>query len=165
MENEGVYLAHVHADSVGLHAGRLFRQGEDVVRYGDLRRDQACHSGSPSHTRRSGTPQTLLDGLPLADRIDRGDLVFRQLQAALPPQQRAHLRPYTWLPAWQQKLVTHGAVGFMANTTLDTAIHNVRTKRVSVIGFLDSQVLVATRDILPHEEITSPYNNTDSECT
>jgi hypothetical protein len=151
-------------DSVGLHAGRLSKQGADVVRYGDIRRGQICHSGSPSHTRRSGTPQTLLDGLPLADRIDRGDLAFGQAQAALPPHERAHLWPYCWLPPWQQRLVTHGGVGYMANISLDSAVHNVRLKRVSIIGFLDSQVLVATRDILPHEEIISPYNNTDSEC-
>ena len=166
LANQLVYLACVAGDDVGLHAGsQPFNTGDVVTRYGDLRRSQRTHSSDPSHSRRSGTPQTVLDGLPGANRINRGDLAFRRVQAALPPHERVHLGPHVWVPGWQKKIIVHGGIGYMANTSLNPAKHNVRLKRVAVAGFLDNQLLLATRHIAPHEEIISPYNNTDLRCT
>jgi hypothetical protein len=65
----------------------------------------------------------------------------------------------------KKEMIVHGGVGYMANTSLNPAKHNVRLKRVAVAGFLDNQLLLATRHIAPHEEIISPYNNTDLRCT
>jgi hypothetical protein len=166
LANQLVYLSCVAEDNVGLHAGsQPFNTGDVVSRYGDLRRSQRTHNSETSHSRRSGTPQAVIDGLPGANRIDRGDLAFRRVQAALPPHERVHLGPYVWVPGWQKEMIVHGGVGYMANTSLDPTKHNVRLKRVTVAGFLDNQLLVATRHIAAHEEIISPYNNTYLRCT
>ena len=162
--NERVYLACVSVNSVGLFAGSPLHTEEIVTRYADFRRDQRTHEGDTSYGRRSGTPLTLLDGLPGAHRIGRGDHAFRQAQAALPPHARTHLGPGHWVPRWQQDIIINGGIGYMANTSLDPSAHNVRVKRVSVGGFLDTQVFVATRPIAEHEEIICPYNNTDLCC-
>jgi hypothetical protein len=166
LANGLVYLSTVHVTSVGLHAGsQSFNTGDVVTRYCDVRRSQRTHNSDPSHGRRSGTPQEILEGLPFANRIDRGDSAFRLAQIALPPQDRIHLGPYAWLPGGQQDIIINGGVGYMANTNIDPTKHNVRLHQVPVAGFLDTQLLVATRPIAAHEEIISPYNNTDPLCT
>ena len=162
--NGRVYLTIASIESVGLFAGALFGTGEPVTRYCDFYRDERTHSGDTSHGRRSGTPGVILEGMLGATRIGRGDLAFRRAQSVLPPQDRVHLGPGAWVPQWQHDIIVNGGIGYMANTSLDRSKHNVRIQRVTVAAFLDTQVLVAIRPIAPHEEIISPYNNTDMRC-
>jgi hypothetical protein len=143
-----------------LYAGIDFEDGECVTAYCPVMRDVSVVQVT-THTRRSGTPGQVQDGLPLSQLVFRGSARFRLQQQLLNIRDRAHLMPGVWVSRKDANVIKGGGIGWMANTRLDKRQHNVKLVPHRVSNLLTVQLLVATKRILAHKEILSPYNNHD----
>ena len=162
INNDKVYCA-INDRTVpmsALYTGIDLEFGECVTAYCPVTSD-VFDIKIKTHTRRSGVPGRLHDGLALSQRLFRGDASFRQEQSLLDIKDRTHLLPAVWVPRKEVDVINGGGLGWLANTTLDKSQHNVKLVPYIVSKLVTVQLLVATRRILVNEEIISPYNNHD----
>lgn len=137
-----------------------------ITAYGGARRDRIDYeqrnpNALPStHVRRNGEADVNQDGRPMADLFEECTESFMDKQLDLDVWDRTSIRVKQWVSHDLRHFLYNTGVGYFCNTNLDKSKNNVRVEAVTVdkVSFL---VLVATRDIMPFEEILSPYNNND----
>jgi hypothetical protein len=162
LANAKVYLAWCNPDEprVGLFANQTWEDKQRMLIYCSVYRDVESYPkygvGSKTHSRRSGTPGMMLDGAPLSQLVDAGSPEYAKEQALLPAEQRAHLTAKSWVPNWQKFLLTNTGIGYMANTG-PKCDQNVRLTATVLNKWSSAQVMRATKVIVPHTEIISPY--------
>jgi hypothetical protein len=67
----------------------------------------------------------------------------------------------SWVNRHIKRFINNTGVGYFANSSTDASQINVKLVPVQIGDGLSTKILVATRDIQPHEEILSPYKNHD----
>lgn len=139
--------------------------GEVVTTYGGSLRAAHEVRAEPSshHTHTRVIPGSLFvrDGRPYSLLFDRSEINEME-EYRKPPSERTPVRP-KHPNADIMSCILQGGAGYMTNTG-PRSCHNVKVidvdRRKDKMGAA-CIFLVATRDIEKHEEIFSPYNNTD----
>jgi hypothetical protein len=145
---------------------QTMQKGSLLTAYGGAKRDRIDYeirnrNALPStHVRRNGGNDTTQDGKPFADCFEECTEKFMDEQLALDVSERASIRVKKGVSHEMRHFLYNSGAGYFCNTRKGKAENNARAQTVMVdkVPFL---VLVATRDILPFEEILCPYQNHD----
>jgi hypothetical protein len=93
-----------------------------------------------------------------ADRFPQCSPEFIEEQLLIEKvENRVMLKPMRWVPRIDRKFINETGIAYFANSSSDVKKQNVGVMTVRISENSTTKVFIPAREILPFEEILSPY--------